>query len=106
MSPQHSATEASECRREFQSIAHPAPDNAGRDIPDLPARVDRRTAAELVTERYFRVSPRSLEAWPLAWRHVNGKAHCDVPELFAAAQAKLDAAPPVRGGRRAARQDA
>ena len=89
-----------------RSFAHSAPDNEGRDIPDLPARVDRRTAAELVTKRYFRVSPRSLEAWPIAWRRVNGKAHCDVPELFAVAQAKLDAAPPVRGGRRAVGQEA
>ena len=89
-----------------RSFTRPAPDDKGRDIPDLPARVDRRTAAELVTKRYFRVSPRSLEAWPLAWRRVNGKAHCEVRELFAVAQAKLDAAPPVRGGRRAAGQGA
>ena len=89
-----------------RSFTRPPPDDMERDIPDLPARVDRRTAAELVTRHFFSVSPRSLEAWPLAWRHVNGKAHCDVPELFAAAQAKLDAAPPIRGGRRAVRQGA
>jgi hypothetical protein len=89
-----------------RSFTRPAPDDTERHIPDLPARVDRRTAAELVTEHYFRVSPRSLEAWPLSWRCINGKAHCEVPELFAVAQAKLDAAPPIRGGRRTTEQGA
>ena len=40
----------------------------------LPKRVDRKTGAKLVTDRFFPVSHRSLEAWPLTWRHVNGKA--------------------------------
>jgi hypothetical protein len=76
-------------------------DHAGTDSK-LPARVNRTRGAELVTERFFPISPRTLEAWPLTWRHVNGKALCEVDELFALAQAKLDAAPPVRGGRKVA----
>jgi hypothetical protein len=33
-----------------------------------------------------------LENWPLDWLVVNGKATCETEALFAAAQAKLDAA--------------
>lgn len=69
------------------------------DLSLLPPRVDRRTGAELVTRFYFPVSHRTLEAAPLMWRRVNGKAVCETAELFAWAQAKLDAAPPIRGGR-------
>ena len=67
---------------------------------ELPARVDRKVGAELVTRYFFPVSHRSIEAWPLAWRHVNGKALAETAELFAFAQSKLDAASPIRGGRR------
>lgn len=70
------------------------------DISNLPTRVDRKTGSELVTHFFFPLSPRTLEAWPLIWRHVNGKALCEVVELFAMAQAKLDAAPMTRGERR------
>jgi hypothetical protein len=93
-------------RARARSSTHPPADGGGRDIPDLPARVDRGVGAVLVTQRYFPVSPRTLEAWPLTWRHVNGKAVCETAELFAVARAKLDAAPPVRGGRHAAGQGA
>lgn len=72
---------------------------ASPDLSALPQRVDRRTGAALVTQNYFPVSPRTLEAAPLVWRRVNGKALCETAELFAWAQAKLDAAPPIRGGR-------
>jgi hypothetical protein len=68
--------------------------------PPLPVRVDRRTAANLVTQRYFPISYRTVEAWPLTVRRVNGKATVETAELFAFAQSKLDAAPPIKGGRR------
>ena len=67
--------------------------------PGIPQRVDRRTAAALLTQHMFPVSHRTLEAWPLVWRVVNGKAVVETEELFAAADAKLSAAPAVRGGR-------
>ncbi len=67
--------------------------------PDVPRRVDRRAGAALLTQLYFSISPRTLEAWPLTWRHVNGKAFCETVELFALAEAKLNAAPAIRGGR-------
>ena len=72
------------------------------DLTGLPVRVNRHTGAELVTRFLFPVSPRSLEVWPLTWRRVNGYAVCETAELFAVAQTKLDAAPPIRGGKRAA----
>lgn len=81
---------------------------ASTDSPDtptfseVPRRVDRKAGAELLTRYFFPVSARSLEIWPLTWRHVNGKAVCETAELFAVAQEKLDAAPPIRGGKRAA----
>lgn len=81
------------------SVANPT---AKAAPPSLPIRVDRRMAAELVTRLYFPVSPRTVEAWPLTIRCVNGKATIETAELFAFAQAKLDAAPPVKGGRRRA----
>ncbi|NKE45148.1 hypothetical protein HB662_10185 [Roseomonas frigidaquae] len=70
------------------------------DLASLPRRVDRRAAADLVSRHFFPVSPRTVEAWPLTVRRVNGKALLEVQELMAFARAKLEAAPPVRGGRR------
>jgi hypothetical protein len=69
------------------------------DLDELPVRVDRETASKLLTKYYFRVSPRSLERWSLAWRLVNGRAHCETAALFAIAESMLAGAPPVMGGR-------
>jgi hypothetical protein len=71
------------------------------DLSNLPVRVDRETAAKLLTKYYFRVSPRSLERWTLVWRFVNGRAHCETAALFAIAESMLAAAPAVMGGRAA-----
>ena len=56
------------------------------DLSELPVRVDRETAAKLLTKYYFRTHRRSLERWPLAWRLLNGRAHCETAELFAVAE--------------------
>ncbi len=77
----------------------PQAEHAPGKTPPYPVRVDRRTAAALVTQFYFPVSHRTVEAWPLTVRRVNGKATIATAELFAFAQAKLDAAPPIKGGR-------
>jgi hypothetical protein len=71
-------------------------------LATAPANVDRRTGAELVTRHMFPVSHRSLEAWPLPTRHVNGKAVIPTAALFELAYAKLSAAPIVMGSRRPA----
>ena len=68
----------------------------------LPVRVDRKTGAELVTRYYFPATSRAVETWPLDWRLVNGRAVCETADLFAVAQAKLDAAPLTRTARRQA----
>jgi len=65
-----------------------------------PARVDRREAASLLTQHFFPISHRTLEAAPLTWRHINGRALVETPELVAWATAKVVAAAPIRGGRR------
>lgn len=70
------------------------------DFATLPRRVDRRALADLVSKLYFPVSYRTVEAWPLVVKRVNGKATIDVREGLAFAKAKLDAAPAIRGGRR------
>src|SRR5215207_5760777 len=72
------------------------------DLSELPVRVDRTGGATLVTKWFFPVSPRTLEAWPLRRRLVNGKAVVETAELFAVARARLEASPMVMGGRRAA----
>ncbi len=72
------------------------------DLTDYPERMDRRQAAAFVTKHYFPVSPRSLEKWPLTWLHVNGKALAATTEYAVVAEAKLAAATPIRGGKRAA----
>lgn len=69
-----------------------------------PPNVDRRTGAELVTRHLFPVSHRSLEAWPLPTRHVNGRAVIPTETLLAVAYSKFAAAPVVIGGRRAAHE--
>lgn len=69
-----------------------------RDRP-LPARVDRKRGAQIVSDLFFPVSPRTLEVWPVVWRRVNGRATCDTTDLLGVAQKKLDAAPAILGGR-------
>jgi hypothetical protein len=48
------------------------------------------------------VSPRSLEAWPLKLRIVNGHAVAEVAETLAYAWGKFNDAPVTRGGRKPA----
>ena len=69
-------------------VAAPAPP----DLSTLPPLVDRRTAAALVTQHYFPVSPRTLEAWEVVCVRLNGKALAAPAEYFAVAQSRLDAA--------------
>lgn len=73
------------------------------EIPDeilneLPARVDRRDGAALITKLHFPISPRTLERWPVTWRRINGRALTDTKDLLAEAQRRVDAAPAIRGG--------
>ena len=78
-------------------VPHPASQNALQH----PVNVDRRAGAELVTKLFFPVSHRTIEAWPLPVRRVNGKALYSTADLLAYARQKLEAAPIIRGGKRA-----
>lgn len=73
---------------------------AGPDLSELPVRVPRDVAANLLTRHRFKISPRSLERAPLRWQRLNGKAHCLTADLFAWADEVVCASPPVMGGRR------
>ena len=64
----------------------------------LPARLDRRAGAALISQHLFPISPRTRERWPVTWRRINGKALVDTSELLAEAQRRVDIAPAIRGG--------
>ena len=70
------------------------------DLNKFPRRVDRRTAAKIITDEYFPVSHRTSEAWPLPVQRVNGKATLATADVCAHAEAKLQAAPVLMGGRK------
>ncbi len=68
-----------------------------------PARVDRKMLAYLLFILLgLRVSPRTIEGWPLETKLVNGRATHDTAAGLAYGRAMLDAAPAVRGGRKRA----
>ena len=69
----------------------------GININNLPARLDRRTAAAVITCHYFPVSHRTLETWPIRWRIVNGRALAETEEILAFAAKKLADAVSLRG---------
>jgi hypothetical protein len=85
------------------SVSHASalPPDLQEIVAELPPNVDRRTGAALITQHMFPVSHRSLEAWPLPTRHVNGRAVIPTDVLFEVAYARFAAAPVVMGGRRA-----
>jgi hypothetical protein len=73
-------------------------------VAQQPPNVDRKTGAQLITQHLFPVSHRSLEAWSLPTRLVNGRAVVPTAKLFEVAYEKLVAAPVVMGGRRPKKQ--
>lgn len=64
-----------------------------------PKRVGRKDGAKLVTDNFFRVSPRTLEVWPLPWQIINGRAQVETVKLFDEAQRRVDDAPFIMGGK-------
>jgi hypothetical protein len=63
------------------------------DMAALPRRVDRAKGAELLTQYFFPTNARGLETWSIPWILVRGRAVCETADLFAYAQALVDAAP-------------
>jgi hypothetical protein len=71
------------------------------DLAALPRRVDRRTAAAIVTAYFFPVSHRSIERWSLPVRCVGGYALYETADVLAAAERRLGESTPISAGRRA-----
>lgn len=67
------------------------------DLLNLPRRLDRRLAAQVLSEHFFPISPRTLERWPLKWKRINGRALVETSELLAEAQRRVDEAPAIHG---------
>lgn len=68
---------------------------------ELPPLLDRSAIARVATERFgVPTSPRTLEAWPLTWRRVNGKALAETSEVLDELARRITAAPATRYGRR------
>jgi len=70
-----------------------AKDEIARLLPDLPARVPRRLAADIVTKHAFKISHRSMERWPLPVRHLNGQAHHETRDVLVEAFSRVASAP-------------
>jgi hypothetical protein len=62
-------------------------------------RLDRIDGARVISQYFFPISARTLEAWPLSYKVVNGRAICRTEHLLAHARMLLEAAPEIRGGR-------
>ena len=66
------------------------------DPARLPQRVDRATAAAIITERYGPISPRTLETWPGPWVLMNGRATVATADLLAEADRRFRSATAIR----------
>jgi hypothetical protein len=62
------------------------------DLENLPRRIDYKRAAKLVSQHFFPISHRTLERWPLPRLKVNGKNTLETADVFAEAEARLEAA--------------
>jgi hypothetical protein len=82
------------------SLPSPLPMHLRDLLEAHPANVDRRAGAVLVTKHLFPISHRTLEAWSLPTRVVNGKAVVPTRTLLEMAYAKFEAAPVIMSGRR------
>jgi len=68
------------------------------DLSELPVNSNRHQLAAIITQYFFKVSARSLERWPLSWRHVNGRSICRTADALEEARRRLEAAPVIRSG--------
>jgi hypothetical protein len=98
--PAHLAEVAATLPPHLQALAKALPGRLMDVLATAPVYSERRSGAELVRQHVIPVGHRSLEAWPLPWQHVNGKAVTPTIALLALAYEKLLAAPVTMGGRR------
>jgi hypothetical protein len=73
-----------------------APLTRWRPGDPTPVNVDAATAAAIVTQEFFPVSPRTIEAWPIPVRKPNGKKIYAVHDLKNYAQWLLDREPVMK----------
>ena len=64
----------------------------------LPRFADRKTLAAIITHKFFPVSHRTLQTWPLTVRRPNRSAIYEVTEALAYAEQKLEGAAPYQQG--------
>jgi hypothetical protein len=98
--PPHLAAVAAALPPHLRTLVEALPERLMDVVATAPVYSERRSGAELVKQHVIPVSHRSLEAWPLPWQHVNGKAVTPTIALLAVAYEKLVAAPVIMGGRR------
>ena len=84
--------------RKSQNVARldlpPEPDPDRMPI----AHGDKIQLAEIHNRYFGKLSPRSLERWPIVWRKVNGRNVSSVREFLALSKRRFESAPLIRGG--------
>ena len=61
--------------------------------------IDRRRAVEIVSDRYFPVTKRAVERWPISGRILNRRFLMRERDVIAHVEGLLRNAPAARGGR-------
>ncbi len=61
--------------------------------------IDRRRAVEIVSERYFPITRRAVERWPIPGRILNRRFLMRERDVVAHVEKLLHNAPAARGGR-------
>jgi hypothetical protein len=77
----------------------PLPPHLEALLSSLPVNSNKRGAAAIISKEVFPVSYRTLEAWPIPTKIVNGQSVAATRDWLALAWAKYEAAPSVMGGR-------
>jgi hypothetical protein len=88
-------------RRVFACSAPLLPAWVEKRLETAPEHSDRRGIAQIHTELFGPISPRSLEDWPLAWKLVAGKAVANTRDAITYAYERFQAAPRYRTKRTA-----
>jgi hypothetical protein len=59
---------------------------------------DKIQLAEIYDRYFGKLSPRTLERWPITWRKVNGRNVSSVRDFLALSKRMFESAPLIRGG--------
>ena len=69
---------------------------AWKPVDPVPHYADRVTLAQIITHKFFPVSPRTLRDWPLTALRPNGRVVYEVKEALSLAEDKLATCPRYR----------